>query len=195
MDWRQYQEMASQTVAYPGAEWDHLGIFYATFGLVDEVAEVYEALDSAEDALYLLQNISPVASDKLKAELSDCLWYVARIVAEWRLDWDALETEVKELQDKIEPQSLIESYHLMIVSAGNICGVAKKYLRDEDFHLNAPSQAKRTQVQFLLANALVGLYNMLYLLNLSLDELMQINLDKLFSRKKRGKLHGEGDNR
>ena len=188
MDWRQYQEMASQTVAYPGAEWDHLGIFYATFGLVDEVAEVYEALDYDPDT-------SVVVGDKLKSELSDCLWYVARIVVEWRLDWDALETEVKELQGKIEPRDLIESYHLMIVSAGNICGVAKKYLRDEGFHLNAPSQAKRTQVQFLLANALVGLYNMLYLLNLSLDELMQINLDKLFSRKKRGKLHGEGDNR
>lgn len=184
--WKDYQSLAAKTVVYPGAEWDEMGLIYSTLGLVDEIGEAIELVDPWDES---------VAGDRLIKEMSDILWYVARVVAEFRLDFDDVEKEAAELEDDTGFSTIHESLSYMMTNAAQICGQLKKYIRDENYTIDFPSKDKCTQVQFRIASLINGIYNCLQLLNISLEEVMSINLDKLYSRKERGKLQGSGDRR
>lgn len=76
--------------------------------------------------------------------------------------------------------------------AGEIAEKIKKVLRDDDGKL---TQEKKAELQKELGDILWYVAQLSTELGLSLSKIATKNLKKLSSRKKRGKLHGSGDNR
>lgn len=76
--------------------------------------------------------------------------------------------------------------------AGEVADKMKKVMRDDG---NIVSEEKRTEVKKELGDVLWYVSQIASELGLSLDEIAQGNIEKLFSRLERGKISGSGDNR
>ena len=76
---------------------------------------------------------------------------------------------------------------------GEVCEIIKKQIRDKDGILDDTTFLNNIEKE--LGDVLWYISNLASDLKLSLDEIARKNLDKLSSRKKRGKLQGSGDNR
>ncbi len=75
---------------------------------------------------------------------------------------------------------------------GEVLEKIKKALRDER---GVVSEERRAQIEKELGDVLWYMAQLCTELGLDLDRVARRNLEKLLDRKKRGKLHGEGDNR
>lgn len=75
---------------------------------------------------------------------------------------------------------------------GEVCEKVKKIFRDQD---GVVTDQNRTELEKELGDVLWYLSALSRDLGLSLENVAQANLDKLFSRKERGVLQGSGDNR
>jgi NTP pyrophosphatase (non-canonical NTP hydrolase) len=76
--------------------------------------------------------------------------------------------------------------------AGEVAGKVKKIFRDKG---GVIGEAEREALKSELGDVLWYLAQVCTELGLSLDEVAQANLEKLFSRLERGKIGGEGDQR
>ena len=76
--------------------------------------------------------------------------------------------------------------------AGKVAEKIKKVIRDKGGKID---DITRQELAKELGDVLWYLANLASELELDLSNIAQQNLDKLFSRKDRNKLHGEGDNR
>jgi len=76
--------------------------------------------------------------------------------------------------------------------AGEVAEKIKKVLRDKNGFIDKNT---RRELKKELGDVLWYLANLATEINLSLEEIATTNLKKLGSRKKRGKIHGSGDNR
>ena len=76
--------------------------------------------------------------------------------------------------------------------SGEVLGKFKKLLRDKEGVL---SDEDKKGIAKELGDILWYVNSVAALLGYSLDEVAQMNIDKLASRKDRGVLHGSGDNR
>jgi NTP pyrophosphatase (non-canonical NTP hydrolase) len=76
--------------------------------------------------------------------------------------------------------------------AGEVAEKVKKLIRDEGGILTDPVREK---IALELSDVCWYLAVLAYELDFTLEEVMQINLDKLASRQERGVLSGSGDNR
>lgn len=80
----------------------------------------------------------------------------------------------------------------LVGEAGEVAEKVKKVIRDQDGVLNDPAREK---IALELSDVCWYLAVLAYELDYTLEEIMQMNLDKLASRKTRGVLQGSGDNR
>lgn len=76
--------------------------------------------------------------------------------------------------------------------AGEVAGKVKKLFRDKGGHIG---EADREALKQELGDVLWYLAQIATELGLSLQEIAEANLEKLFSRLERGQIRGEGDNR
>jgi NTP pyrophosphatase (non-canonical NTP hydrolase) len=76
--------------------------------------------------------------------------------------------------------------------AGEVADKLKKVIRDDKSII---SDGKREEIKKELGDVLWYVAQLATELDLSLDEIAQANLEKLFSRMERDKLSGSGDNR
>ncbi len=76
--------------------------------------------------------------------------------------------------------------------SGEVLGKFKKLLRDKQGVL---SEEDKREIMKELGDVLWYVNAVSHLLGYSLEDVAQANIDKLASRKQRGKLHGSGDNR
>ncbi len=76
--------------------------------------------------------------------------------------------------------------------AGEFAGKIKKVFRDKEGEINAET---KSALKAELGDVLWYLAQVATELGLTLDEIAEYNLDKLYSRLERGKIHGDGDNR
>ena len=76
--------------------------------------------------------------------------------------------------------------------AGEVAGKVKKIFRDKNGLIG---EAEREALKGELGDVLWYLAQVCTELNLSLDEVAEHNIEKLYSRLERGKIGGEGDNR
>lgn len=76
--------------------------------------------------------------------------------------------------------------------SGEVCEKIKKIMRDDDGKV---SEEKRELLKKELGDILWYVSALSDELGLKLDEIAEHNIEKLFSRKDRGKLQGSGDNR
>ena len=76
--------------------------------------------------------------------------------------------------------------------AGEVAEKIKKVIRDKNGLIDKNT---RRELKKELGDVLWYLTNLATEIGLSLEEIARTNLKKLASRKKRGKIHGSGDNR
>ena len=76
--------------------------------------------------------------------------------------------------------------------SGEVLGKFKKILRDKNGQLTDEDKA---EIAKELGDVLWYVSAVTHLLGYSLDDVAQMNIEKLASRKARGKLQGSGDNR
>ncbi len=80
----------------------------------------------------------------------------------------------------------------LVNEAGEVAGKIKKVFRDKDGQI---SDETRQALKAELGDVLWYLAQVATELNLSLDEIAEYNIVKLYDRLERGKIQGEGDNR
>lgn len=80
----------------------------------------------------------------------------------------------------------------LVGESGEIAEKIKKVIRDGDGTI---TEEKRIELNKELGDVLWYLSQMASELKLSLDDIAENNIKKLYSRKERGKLQGDGDNR
>lgn len=80
----------------------------------------------------------------------------------------------------------------LIGEAGEVAEKIKKILRDKNRTINKETKKELAKE---LGDVLWYLSQLITELNLSLDKVASLNIDKLSSRKERDTLHGSGDNR
>lgn len=84
----------------------------------------------------------------------------------------------------------------LVAEAGEVADKLKKHIRDRNLH--KPSDLNEEQRQELakeLGDVMWYLAQLATELGVSLDEIAQQNIEKLYSRLERGKIGGSGDNR
>ncbi len=80
----------------------------------------------------------------------------------------------------------------LVNEAGEVAGKIKKIFRDKQGQI---SDEDREALKHELGDVLWYLTQICTELNLTLEEVAEANITKLFSRLERGKIRGEGDNR
>jgi NTP pyrophosphatase (non-canonical NTP hydrolase) len=99
------------------------------------------------------------------------------------------------LQTAIYPnqgQNFIYPVLGLVGESGEVAEKVKKIIRDGDGVLTDPDREK---IALEASDVCWYLAVLAYELDYTLEEIMQMNLDKLASRKERGVLSGSGDNR
>ncbi len=80
----------------------------------------------------------------------------------------------------------------LVNEAGEVAGKIKKVFRDKDGEINAET---RDALKAELGDVLWYMAQVATELDLTLDEIAEYNIKKLYSRFERGKIKGDGDNR
>jgi len=80
----------------------------------------------------------------------------------------------------------------LVNEAGEVAGKIKKVFRDKDGQINADT---RDALKAELGDVLWYLAQVATELDLTLDEIAESNITKLYDRLERGKIKGDGDNR
>lgn len=176
INYQSYENLASTTKMYS----PKIALIYVTLGLAGEVGEFYEKLNLE----------API--NMVEAEFQDCLWYMATIRTEFNL-----EEVIEWPKPSDNPTTALMG---VSINSGAICEQMKKYLRDDwdvekdDFGLFPKERKEKIQQLWkkLLQN-FVDLASITF--NKSMNEIAQGNIDKLASRKRRGVIHGSGDER
>jgi len=176
MTLKDYQSQALSTAIYD----EKFKVIYPMLGLVDEFAEVIDKGLMAGD------------EKEVAKELGDFMWYFSVFVNDMNIDIDIFyiltETELVFLRG-----ALYDKVPDCFVSLGTIAGKIKKWIRDSNC-ITIDNEMK----EIIISNLRVlFLYVQVAALDLgyTLDEVLQMNIDKLKSRQERGVLSGSGDNR
>lgn len=162
-----YQTQAATTAVYP----DEHKYSYPALGACNEVGEFCEKL------------LPPRATEsELIDELGDVMWYAAATATGFDLSLYECYFAVGEPNDVPD--------FLMLFSACRLAGRVKKVLRGDDLE-GKVDEIKLEIGKIVRAVESIAVGN----LNSSLDEVCDRNLDKLFDRKDRGVIKGDGDSR
>lgn len=184
LTWNEYQREALTTAIYPVDR----EIDYTIIGLGSEIGEFGEKYLAAKSNYYHRFNV-----EETKAALGECgdvYWYCAATA-------DALNTPLGTIMEGPAPSELYGfskgmSYVAMTVAHGNMLGILKKSIRDNDGFL---SDKHREGLKLELWNIMWHNHSIIIALSGTDQGVLAKNLEKLADRKKRGVLQGSGDAR
>ena len=184
MNLNEYQELAKGT-ALPGA-WS---LSYLVPGLAGETGELAEKFYGLVYSLEFTQ-------EQMLAEVADHLWFAALIcefldlqledLVRWGDYFDAM---VDSYGHNKTPNQLLMK---IMTKTGDANSAFAKSVRDEGGNL---SEKRLNQILESVRETVILSTAFAALFDTSLEELMQSNLDKLYGRKERGTLGGDGDTR
>mgnify|MGYP001238710083 CR=1 FL=1 len=184
MNIKDYNQQALQTRIYPNVGNNYA---YCLFGLVGESGELLEKSFSETEEFNL--------QDVIK-ELGDNTWYVVGLADELKLSERFLNSSFNANKSAEDLEKMQADYHVSLVRLpiliGTIGEIVKKAIRDN----NGVIPEAKLEVIY---NVLVEYWNQLILisniLGYKIEEVCQINIDKLTKRAVEGKISGSGDNR
>lgn len=182
-----YAQLAQRTAVFP----DGQALGYLGLGAVDEIGELIEKI-------YDLQNQPEIDHDRsgLIGEAGDVYWYLANLSARLGLTEKlVLSKDTGGYNHNHRPSftDAVWAYERaqtsLMPNAAELAGLLKKTIRGD-------KTDKRRYIQGVIASMLSDLDMILSALQLtSPTEVAKANLRKLFDRKERGQLKGDGDNR
>lgn len=185
MDFEYYTEKTAELAVYP----EDYERDYVIHGLVDEIGELARTVKTVPD---INSPISPsrmgnVHVQQICKEMGDAMWYLSRLCDHF--DFDISTDLNKNLQiDTADSDEGERQVELAFMAAAEINGHQKKSVRDDADKVDEIRVNVREIVKALRKAAHhLGVHD--------LDVVMERNLDKLFDRKERNVLHGDGDNR
>lgn len=169
MDLQEYQQLTHQFAEYP----EEKAIEYLSLKLISELCEYVKVARGT-----LTVRIETEAQDlieKLKKEIGDCFWYLSEFYSllNHELDGLAIEEDI-DLFDSIE----------------RLSSLVGKYIR-KDYGKEKLYEKLYPLLQELVNCLLYQVEN----LEVPTSEILQANIDKLTSRKERGVIKGDGDDR
>ncbi len=182
-----YCEKARSTAEYSAP------FIYPTHGLAGEIGELLDKLTDTDVF---------VDKDSIVKEMGDVLWYIVNIAADVEVNFNdvALSISLKpqvgdftELGAQMKQSNDLRPALVKLpIYSGRINEIAKKIIRDNDgtFRID-----QRLVVAETLAELLICLFKIGSSWCINLDDVAQVNIDKLSSRKERGVIQGSGDNR
>lgn len=183
MDFEEYIKLTRETAVYP----DEYERDYVIHGLVDELGELYSAIEDP-DGLIQERHMSSKHVKKIEQEMGDVAWYIARVIDhfefyEFEKLWNPESNKVK--LDPERGKNLVQS---SLLCATRINGHQKKSVRDEG--------NREKQIREELRKILMNIQKAAHHFGLrDFDVVTRRNIDKLFDRKARDVIHGDGDNR
>lgn len=185
MDFQKYIELTRETAVYP----DEYERDYVIHGLVDELGELRETLDNPpiENGL-VAKRFSSKHVTEIEKEMGDVLWYTARLVDHFGFDVQTFfEFELSETTMSPSDQGE-ELVNEALLCATRINGHQKKSVRDED--------NREDQIKGRITSIIRKLRKAAHHFGLrDLEVVARRNIEKLFDRKARDVIHGDGDNR
>lgn len=189
----QYVKTARSTAIYP----ESARFFYPVLGLAGEFGEAVDETFQGHG----LKIQTP--RRRIVAEFGDVLWYVTNIALDLGFDFHDLtdlmtgglrcDTFEDLCFQRLRPRDHRSPYLKATIAIGQIAEVAKKGLRDG--YGTDLSTAKRAVVVSALTEILRCLCEIAETKGICLGEIAKSNNDKLTSRKQRGKIKGDGDDR
>lgn len=179
--WKEYLIESEKTAIY--YQWasyhetqDVIKAVYPVLGLIGESWELVETIDEADEQDVL-------------GEIGDQLWYLADIsrVYDIKIDWWALRTT------DYQPYYPNELCLVILKESSRLANITKKIIRDNNGFIKYDHQTKVDPILSKISSIVLYIINIY--LGMSLEYVLQLNLDKLSDRQSRGKLQGDGDNR
>lgn len=182
-----YCEKARLTAAY------NASFLYPTHGLSGEIGKLLDKLTNTDVF---------VAKDSIIKEMGDVLWYIVNIAADVGLNFNDVAAltysrepradNFTELGAHMRPSNDLRPALVKLpIYSGRIGEIVKKMIHDNSglFRIE-----QRPIIAELLAELLICLFKIGSAWSINLDDVAQVNIDKLFSRKERGVIQGSGDN-
>lgn len=105
---------------------------------------------------------------------------------------EAARTDLSQATRDLASSGFLEKVLGLVGETGEVADKIKKIIRDKNGKVDADEQKALAKE---LGDVLWYLASVARYLGLSLDEIAKMNLEKLSSRQRRGKLHGTGDER
>lgn len=178
-NFNEYRLKAAETAIYPK------GTDYPLLGLISEVGELAgvikkQARDNTPDDIF---------KAKLLKELGACFWYVAAILT----DYNFTLPESIDLHETINIKQ--EFYFLNSKVALFTDGCSHALTISQQIPFDKTSPLELDHLSRTLEAVFRQLIDIAHYYGLSLEEICEANLDKLFDRKERGVLGGSGDDR
>lgn len=167
-DFDTYQEFTNSTALYP----EHSALVYATCGLVGEACEYAAKVQKLVEKTYIEMQNRFIAEESNKVKDS--------------------------FLSQIDILRRVNSVLLEASALGNRAELLKKDIRGKKIEvptLVTATDEQKKELKKELGDCNWYISESADVLDSKLSEIIQINVDKLSSRKERGVLHGNGDNR
>jgi hypothetical protein len=191
MNLKEYQNAARNTAIYLKVE--NSKMIYPALGLVGECGEVAEKIKKMirDDD----NEITPERREAIRKELGDVMWYVANICCD--IDWDMKSIYIdpgslaRNIQHLVFPRLILE----MVRSTSLVASQLEKWYYGK-YTANAIKLSNKSlDTRQHLGNILNCVNEIAFRCGFTLEEIYTSNIEKLLSRKARGKLGGSGDDR
>ncbi len=181
----QYQKKARSTAVYPDQGQNKIYPFLGLMGEIGEVSEKLKKMIRDDEGILTDQR-----RDKICKEIGDVLWYVSAMCLEFDFKLENLARDSESITDDHTYnvyQEIIETQVSMGIIAMNVNDCIAENCQKSCDHT--------TPVYSCLKRIFFHIRNICEQLDLDILFVASENIDKLLSRKKRGVLGGDGDNR
>lgn len=196
MTFEEYRIKADVVAQYPG-RMSKDGIAYCLMGVGGESGELLEKVKK----IYRDKNsiIDEEAKEWLIKEMGDIFWYCSQIYSETKTCFNNLYLipgyvlAINDFQEYVK-SSLSKKYNNSVLDLMERCFLL---LKDVGRLLGVYVDRDISKIDLLLkiTNILYHLAVICIIIDTTLENVAKTNIEKLYSRKARGKLQGSGDNR
>jgi len=179
MDYAEYQALARTTAIYPNQGQNML---YPVLGIANEVGELITPIKKMVRSSMLTPDNKK--AQQIKDEAGDVLWYVSQTCCE--ADFNLADVVAMAAAE----QAKAETLHTAAYAAIHLARFSGRIASEFAFERNSRDFAD--SLHDLLVCLLTEVIAVIDFANLTLEEVAQANLDKLFARKDAGVIEGDG---
>ncbi len=194
MNLKEYQEKARSTAIYHvGEDYDpNICMIYPGLGLVGECGEVSEKIKK----LYRDDHgiLTEKRKEAIKKELGDCCWYLSNVCSDTDTDLQTcFEMKRGSQTHKVRGMELPQLVLHMNRCASLVAEALESWYYDYDCRLG--ERSRFVAITHNVTKILICIEELAARCDCTLEDIYTINIEKLLSRKARGKIKGDGDDR